>query len=184
MQCCVEEGAIYNPNIEELKFLYILGALKIFFFKFWDGSSNTFNHPWTGPSSSDNSFYCTWQWSPCMNERTITEAKWTKNGQWFQQAYLSCKCHLVLSILGMELCLHDQKGAWLLSSFPTYVFKILMKQTNKKILMKHSGCNSSSHHIQNLDSRKDRRLKRGTCILKTLLDISIWHFCLQSNGYT
>ena len=93
-----------------------------------------------------------------MNERTITEAKRTKKEQWFQQVYLSCKCHLVLS-MGLELCLHDPKGAWLLSSFPTYVFKILMK---------HSGCNSSSQHIQNPDSRKDRRLKTGTCISRTL----------------
>ena len=32
MQCCVEEGAIYNSNTEELTFLYIWGALKFFFF--------------------------------------------------------------------------------------------------------------------------------------------------------
>ena len=37
MQCCVEEVAIYNSNIEELTFLYILGALKFFFFNFGMG---------------------------------------------------------------------------------------------------------------------------------------------------
>lgn len=77
---------------------------------------------------------------------------------------LSWKCHLVLSILGLELCLHDQEGAGPLPSFSSDVLNILMK---------HDGCISSGHHIPNPISRKDKRLKKGTCFLRTLLEGSM-----------
>lgn len=146
-------------------------SLGTFFLFFYLGRSSTmyvsFNHTWAWPSSLDSSLLLhVTRDSEFVNKRTMTGYMDKKEHLLPQDKFisLSWKCHLVLSILGLELCLHDQEGAGPLPSFSSDVLNILMK---------HDGCISSGHHIPNPISRKDKRLKKGTCFLRTLLEGSM-----------